>query len=113
MAKYLHLPLYQTAYKLMLELLYTTKNYPKEFKYSIGEKIQNNVIEIIIDIYKANSARNKIIHIKDILEKVQVVDLLLRISFDMKILSMEKYSDYIEKTASISKQANGWLNVCS
>jgi len=36
---------------------------------------------------------------------------LLRVSFDLKILPMEKYADIIEKTGSISRQATGWLKV--
>ena len=108
MAQYQHLPLYKITYDLLLELMHITKNYPREFKYSIGEKIQNYITEILLDIYRANSAKDKSLHIRSMLEQVELLNVLLRVSFDLKILPMEKYANLIEKTGSISRQANGW-----
>ena len=109
MAQYQHLSLYKTTYDLLLQLMHTTKNYPREFRYSIGERIQNYITEILLDIYKANSAKDKTPFIRDILEKNTLLDVLLRVSFDLKILSLEKYAKFIEQTGSIAKQSNGWL----
>ena len=111
MAQYQHLPLYKTTYDLLLELMYITKNYPREFKYSIGEKIQNYMTEILLDIYRANGSKDKKMHLQNLLERVELLNVLLRVSFDLKILPLEKYADLIEKTNSISKQTCGWIKV--
>lgn len=111
MAQYHHLPLYRTTYALLLELMHITKNFPREFKYSIGEKIQNYITEVLLCIYRANSSKDKSPHIFELLEQVELLNVLLRVSFDLKILPMEKYADIIEKTGSISRQATGWLKV--
>ena len=47
-----------------------TKTFPKDFKYSLGDKIKNECIELVIFIYKANSSKNKNIFLENILEKV-------------------------------------------
>ena len=52
MAQYQHLPIYKTAYDLLVELMNTTKDFPRDFKFSLGEKIQNHVIELLVLIYK-------------------------------------------------------------
>ena len=59
MAQYRHLPIYKTAYDLLVELMNTTKDFPRDFKFSLGEKIQNHVIELLVLIYKANSSKDK------------------------------------------------------
>ena len=53
--------------------------------------------------------RIKKIHILDILEKNMLLNVLLRVSFDLKIITMEKYTHFIEQTDSIARQANGWM----
>lgn len=109
MAQYQHLPIYKTTYDLLVDLMNTTKDFPRDFKYSLGEKIQNHVVELLVLIYKANSTKNKKIFISEILNEVQFLDLFLRISFDLKIIPQAKYCVFIEKTYSIAKQAQGWL----
>lgn len=109
MAQYQHLPLYKTTYDLLVELMHATKNFPKDFKYSLGEKIQNQTTGILIDIYRANGMFDKQECIKKILEDVQFLEVYLRLSHDLKIITVEKYAIFIEKTNSISKQAQGWL----
>lgn len=109
MAQYQHLPIYKTAYDLLVELMNTTKDFPRDFKFSLGEKIQNHVIELLVLIYKANSTKDKKDFICEIINQVQFLDLFLRISFDLKIIPQARYCVLIEKTYSIAKQAQGWL----
>ena len=109
MAQYQHLPIYKTTYDLLTDLMNVTKEFPRDFKFSLGEKIQNHVIELLVLIYKANSTKNKKDFISEILNEVQFLDLFLRISFDLKIIPQARYCVLIEKTYSIAKQAQGWL----
>lgn len=113
MAQYQHLPLYRTAYSLLLDLMHTTKDYPREFKYSLGEKIQKDIVDLLVCIYKANSAKEKTEYIMQILEYTQFIGLYLRISHDIKILSESKYIHFAEALTSVTKQAQGWLHSCT
>ena len=49
------LKVYKDSYDLLLLLYQISVNFNKDFKYSLGEKIKNETIEILINIYKANS----------------------------------------------------------
>ena len=44
MSRYLHLPVFQKGYDLNLEIYRTTHNFPREYKYSLGQKIRNSQI---------------------------------------------------------------------
>lgn len=108
MAQYKHLPIYKTTYNLLELVVRKTKEFPKDFKYSLGEKLLNECIELVVYIYKANSASKKQEYIQGILERVQVVELLLRLSKDIHLINIDSFSEIVTLTDSIAKQAQGW-----
>lgn len=70
MAQYKHLPIYKVTYDLLHMITIKTKTFSKDFKYSLGDKIKNECIELVIFIYKANSSKNKNIFLEQNLKKV-------------------------------------------
>ena len=34
----------------------STKDFPREYKYTLGQKIKDELIELVVMIYRANSA---------------------------------------------------------
>ena len=59
MSKYDELPVYKASYDLLLEIFRFTKNFTKEYKYTIGESLKKETVELITLIYRANSKKNK------------------------------------------------------
>jgi len=47
MAQYKHLPIYKTTYELLEMVTLRTRNFPRDFKYSLGDKIRNECIELV------------------------------------------------------------------
>lgn len=109
MAQYQHLPIYKVTYELLQLVTRRTKDFPRDFKYSLGDKIRNECIDLVVSIYKANSGVDKQHSIKNILERIQVIELMLRLSKDMNLLSVKAFSEIIELTDSIARQAQGWI----
>jgi len=108
-AQYEHLPIYKQTYDLLLRIMTATKNFPREYKYTLGQKLKDEVIELVVLIYRANSVRDKEMHISAILERVQVVQLMIRLAHDMKILPRRHYAALAEMTDTLARQAGGWL----
>ena len=109
MAQYNLLPIYKSAYDFLMRIMYVVNRFPKNYKFSVGEKLQNAAIDIVLDIYRANSAHDKTGYIKSLLDKVQILYLLLRVACDIKILPVNSYADIIITVDDIAKQAQGWL----
>jgi len=109
MAQYKHLPVYKTTYELLKLVTEKTKHFPKDFKYSLGDKIRNEVIELVVFIYKANSVTDKRIHLLQIIERLQVVEMLLLLCKDIHIINVKGYSDLAVLTDSIGRQVQGWI----
>lgn len=113
MAQYDHLPIYKATYALLLELMQITKDFPRDYKYSLGEKIQTGIIDLLVDIYKTNSARDKREYIIDMMAKIQHINLYLRISYDLKLIPQQRFAVIVEQSGSIARQAQGWLKSVS
>ena len=108
MAQYQHLPIYKLTYDILLRIMQVTKDFPREYKYTLGQNFKDETTELIVLIYRANSTKDKIRHIDEIIERVQLVQLLMRLCHDMRILQRKHYADLTEKTDSLARQAQGW-----
>ena len=47
MTVYNHLPVYKTSYDLLLIIFASVKDFTKEYKYTLGDKIKNEIIDLI------------------------------------------------------------------
>lgn len=108
MAIHTNLPIYKVAYDLLDVVTELVKNMPREFKRSIGGKVSDECVEIVTLIFRANCAQDKTLHLTDLIERLQVCELLLRLSRDKRLISTGQYAKAIELTNSVGKQANGW-----
>ena len=108
MALHKDLPIYKAAYDLLGVAVEITKHFPRDFKRLMGDKVREECVEIIVLIFKANVAFQKIIHIDLLLERLQVIELLLRLSRDKRFISVKQYAEVIDITDAIGKQASGW-----
>jgi len=108
MALYDHLPVYKVSYELLVELFRFTKDFSREYKYTIGDSIKKEVLEMIRNIYRANSAQSK----KDILqsarENMETIRLFLKLLKDLQQISIKKFVFLNEKIESVSKQLTAW-----
>lgn len=88
MALFTDLPVYKLGYDLLIAIFERTKIFTKEYKYTLGEKLKNEVLELLINIYKANKSKsiNRQDYIDAARKNVELVRLLLRICKDLKII---------------------------
>lgn len=108
MAHYDNLPVYKAAYDLLLYLFFIARNLKREYKYTIGEKIKNDMSELIIMIYKANSTREKTSYIAAAREKIETVRLQVRLLKDLKQIDTRRLAIVTPQVESISKQLAAW-----
>ena len=104
-----HLPIYKASYELVKLLTDAARNFSRDFRPTLGLTINREAVDLVLYVYRANAAENKTELIKQVLEKIQVLEMLVQMSFDLKLISMKIYIACIEITDSISNQAGGWL----
>ena len=92
------LPIYKVAYDLLDSVTDSVRSMPRDFKQSIGGKISAECVEIVVLIFRANCARDKATHLGELIERLQVAELLLRLSRDKRLISTAQYAKAIELT---------------
>jgi hypothetical protein len=59
MAIYDILPVYKVSYDFLLDLFKFTKNFDREYKYTLGEDLKKETTAMMVNIYRANSNQSK------------------------------------------------------
>jgi len=110
MALFYDLPVYRDTYKLILLLFDITQNFPREYKYTLGQDIKRDGINLVRSIYRANRAESKKVHLEEFLDNFEILKLEIRLCVDMKILSLKTQAALSEYFESIGRQITGWKN---
>ncbi|MDD5103792.1 MAG: four helix bundle protein [Candidatus Peribacteraceae bacterium] len=108
MALYNQLPVYKASYDLLVELFRFVKDFSREYKFTLGESIKKEAIDMIKNIYRANSSRAKETLIQDARENVETIRLYVRLCKDLRQINLEKFVCLNEYIESISKQLTAW-----
>lgn len=108
------LPVYRLTYSLVIQVVSFVKNFPKDYKFTLGDKIKDECFTAITLIYRANSnMNNRKKSIESCLERIKVIEMLLRLSRDLQIISTKQYSESIDVTDQIGRQLWGWAKSSS
>lgn len=110
MALYYDLKVYKDVYQLILLIFEYTKDFSREYKYTLGQDMKRDGIVLVRSIYRANRASNKRKHLEAFLDDFEVLKLEVRLCADLKILSVKKQANLVRLMEGIGKQITGWKN---
>jgi len=113
MAQYEELPVYKVAYDLLNQILMLCVNMQRTHRYTLGERIINGMIDLLLNIYRANCINDKFGPIRAARENVMTVRLLFRTAFDLKQFGNKQFIALSEQIESISKQLTAWEKYCT
>lgn len=115
MALYYTLPLYRDTYRLILLIYGAVREFPREYKYSLGQELRRDSMQLVRHIYRANSGSGSAR--REALERFgddfELVRLELRLSFDLKLIGLKPFGQITALMESIGKQASGWRRTAS
>ena len=57
MALYYDLPVYKDVYRLILTIFEYIRDFPREYKYTLGQDLKRDGIVLVRSIYRANKAQ--------------------------------------------------------
>ena len=110
MALFCNLPVYKLGYDLLIALYEHSKLFTKEYKYTIGEKLKSESLELLLNVYKANKSKKetRLAYIDAARQNIEVVRLLLRITKDLKIMGVKGFVFLNVQVEELSKQLTSW-----
>lgn len=108
MAIYNNLPVFKETYDLLLQIIRLSMNLQRDFRYTIGEKLKVEIMDLCIYIYKANGNYEKREFIEKARERMVVIKLNIRVLHDMKQISLKQFAMLADRMESVSKQLASW-----
>jgi len=110
MALYYDLKVFKDVYSLIIKIFEYTRDFPREYKFTLGQDMKRDAIILVRSIYRANKAKNKTEYLEAFLDDFEVLKLETRLCVDMKILSIRKQAEIAPLLDGIGKQITGWRN---
>lgn len=108
MALYSELPVYKSTYDLLLAIFNFTKDFSKAYKYTVGDSLKKETIELLTLIYRANTKRDKENVLQEARERIEVIRLFIRLMKDMHQISLKKFVQINIDVENVSKQLYSW-----
>lgn len=103
------LPAIQKIYDLILWIVPRTQRFPKNHRYSLGEKMESRLYTILEKLIEARWDKT---NRKDLLHKanmnLNVLRYLGRISHDFGLISFKQYNYFSERIVELGRQIGGW-----
>ena len=108
-----NLPIFEKTYELILWLYPTVSKFPKSQRFVLGQHIENTALKILEGIIHSNQERNKLLYLKQVSVELDKLRILIRLSKDLKFISIRQYGFGAEKINEIGKMLGGWIKSCS
>jgi hypothetical protein len=83
--------------------------FPRNHHYALGLRIENTLYDILELLIEHNAIEGKAAKLEQASVKLDVLRFLVRLSFDLKLISITQHHAFIEQIDNIGKQLGGWL----
>ncbi len=113
MALYYDLPVFKDVYHLALRFFQLTSNFPREYKFTIGQDLKRDCIVLVRYIYRANKTKDKVLYLEQFLDHFEIIKFEVRLCTDLKLITIKQSAEVSEKLEAIGRQITAWRNSCS
>lgn len=103
------LKIYRDVSELIKRVFIIVKNFPRDYKFTLGTRIQNTALDCADLIYKAARHKEKKSYLDELISNLDFLSFLIRTGKDMNIITEKQYALYIEVSHPCVKQASGWF----
>jgi hypothetical protein len=108
MALHTETEIYAGCFELLGAAVDTIRNMRRDVKPILGKMIVEACVELDLWLRAANIAADKEPHLLKFLERLEVIEFLMRTCRDRNYVPVKAYAEIILRTQSIGKQVNGW-----
>ena len=93
------LPAIQKAYDLAKEILTRTAKFPREHRFTLGDRIASNVLAVLELLIQATYTKKKTFLLDDANLRLERLRMLLRLSRELGVMSNKGY-EYVMATGT-------------
>jgi len=108
MALHTDLPVYASTRDLAKLISQVVANMQRDYKFTLGKRLDEQCIDLVMDVYRANSSANRAAILQGMREKVVAIELSMRLAVDLQRMPRKHHARAIKLTQSIGRQLTGW-----
>jgi hypothetical protein len=99
------------TYKFYLLLYSCTKTLPKKDRFTLGQKCESLVLEILEILFIANSKKDKakIPFLEEVDIKLKITQIVIRMAHDVNALEDNKYFMLSTSLEELGRMLGGWI----
>ena len=111
------LPVFRKMYDLNLMLIRLVNNFPKQYKYNVGDELIKTSLRLFKHLFAANREYDnkikRVEHLDNFLDDYDLLKVLIRLANEERMFSIKDAANLALLTENIIKQINGWRNKSS
>ena len=111
------LPVFRKMYDLNLMLIRLVNNFPKQYKYNVGDELIKTSLRLFKHLFAANREYDnkikRVEHLDNFLDDYDLLKVLSRLANEKRMFSIKDAANLALLTENITKQINGWRNKSS
>lgn len=106
-----NLILYQKFYDLILYSFPIIGRFPKNQRFTLGQQIENSMLDITKLIIQANKFgnKNRLQNLYCVDVELEKLKLLIRLANDLGFMSQQRYGVFCERFVEIGRILGGWI----
>ena len=108
---------FRKMYDLNLMLIRLVNNFPKQYKYNVGDELIKTSLRLFKHLFSANREYDnkikRVEHLDNFLDDYDLLKVLIRLANEERMFSIKDAANLALLTENITKQINGWRNKSS
>jgi hypothetical protein len=98
----------QKAYELNLWLVRKVENFPRSYRFSVGDRLVHGVLDLLLRLVDAAYSRDKVGILMEVNGMLNRMRFLLRLAKDLNLLTVDSYGHAAERVEEIGRMVGGW-----
>ena len=98
-----------STYDLLKWLMPAVSGFPKDKRYTLGNRIENKLLDILELLLKANYSRIKLEILKKANLELESFRFLIRLAYDLQFINLRRYELISKEINEIGRLVGGWI----
>ncbi|MEK7408318.1 MAG: diversity-generating retroelement protein Avd [Acidobacteriota bacterium] len=96
------------AYDFVLWLLPKVEKFPRSYRFSVGDRLVSSGLELLVLLVESAYSTEKARRLEGASHRTNALRYLLRLSKDLRLLSLDSYGFAAERLEEIGRMLGGW-----
>lgn len=96
-------------YDLLKWLMPVVSRFPKDKRYTLGQRLENKLLDILELLLCANYSKDKLNLLKKANLELECCRYLIRLSCDLRFINLKRYEFISQQVNEIGRMVGGWI----